>query len=75
MRTRIDQTPDARLMLQQACADSGMYRQDIARKAGICQQLIRDWFARGRRPRIDNFVAVANAAGYRVVLEPMGEGE
>lgn len=70
-RIRIEQTPDARKMLLEACAASGMTRQAIAERAGVCTQMLREWFFMRKRPRIDNFVAVANAAGFRVVLEPM----
>lgn len=74
MRDTIDQTPDARVMLRQACKDSGMPTEQIARKAGVEPSRIRNWWRKaGNRPRIDNFVAVANACGYRVVLVPDAE--
>lgn len=74
MRDTIDQTPDARVMLRQACKDSGMPTEQIARRAGVQSSMMRNWWRpTGDRPRIDNFVAVANAAGYRVVLVPDAE--
>ena len=70
MRAPIDQTPDARKMLREACELSAHSMAAISRRAGVGEKLMYDWWAGIRRPRIDNFVAVANAAGYRVVLVP-----
>lgn len=70
MRIIIDQTPDARVMLREACDTSGMPMERIASKAGVPSTKMRTWWRKEHRPRIDSFVAVANAAGYRVVLVP-----
>ena len=70
MRHPIDQTPDARKMLREACELSSHSMAAISRKAGVSEKMVWDWWKGRYRPRVDNFFAVANAAGYRVVLVP-----
>lgn len=73
MRTRIDQLPTVGEMLKAARLQAGMTRPEVSRRAGHTPENICQWEHGQHRPRSDSFVNVANACGYRVVLEPMGD--
>jgi hypothetical protein len=45
---------------------------ELSRRSGVTDACIRDWGAR-TSPRLANLVAVAEALGYRVKLEPIND--
>ena len=66
---------DARELIQSMMAESGMGSGELSRAMGKTSGFVSATLSRGSVPRLDTFVEMAEAMGYRVLLERGGKAE
>ena len=64
------QTLDA---IRRMCETSGQGITEVSRAIGRTRAFLSNMLTRGNNPRIDTLINIAQACGYKVVLEGQGE--
>lgn len=59
--------------IRHMCETSGQKIAEVSKAIGRSRAFLSNMLTRGNNPRIDTLISIADACGYKVVLEGQGE--